>query len=114
MHPQWQDIATRLERDRKAMTKLAALHRDKAIVSAAEAPSLDVTVLGKDATTGIVHLGVFKMPSIPKDIMKPPKGVCSKSIVEYLSVCGTLLLTQLHLTRLPSVCSRFSRSCNKL
>ena len=76
MHPQWQAIATRLERERKAMAKPAALHRDKAIVMAADATSLDLTVLDKDTTTGIVRLGVFKMPAIPRDIMPPPKGVC--------------------------------------
>jgi hypothetical protein len=90
MHPQWQAIATRLERERKAMAKPAALHRDKAIVMAANATSLDLTVLDKDTTTGIVRLGVFKMPAIPKDIMPPPKGVCSMSLMTP-SVCGGLL-----------------------
>ena len=80
MHPQWQAIATRLERERKAMAKPAALHRDKAIVMAADATSLDLTVLDKDTTTGIVRLGVFKMPAIPKDIMPPPKGVCVQHV----------------------------------
>ena len=80
MHPKWQDIATRLERERKAMAKPAALHRDKAIVMAADATSLDLTVLDKDTTTGIVRLGVFKMPAIPRDIMPPPKGVCVQHV----------------------------------
>ena len=76
MHPKWQDIATRLERERKAMAKPAALHRDKAIVMAADATSLDVTVLDEDTATGIVRLGVFKMPAIPVSTMRPPKGAC--------------------------------------
>ena len=84
MHPQWQAIATRLERARKAMAEPAALHRDKANVRAAEAASLGISVLGEDATTGVLNLGVFKMPSIPEDIMQPPKG---RNSVVTPSVC---------------------------
>ena len=87
MHPHWQEVAARLERERKAMAKSAALHRDKAFVNATEAESLGIRVLHKDADSGEVNLGIFDMPSIPIDTIRPPKGACSAFSVETPSPC---------------------------
>jgi len=76
MHPDWRELAARLQGERSRMAAHTMLTRDKVTVAQAVAASLSLTVLSADDATGDVRLGVFQLPSIPEAIMDAPKGAC--------------------------------------
>lgn len=78
MHPQWQELAERLEDERARLSKEAVpmLHRATSRIIGKAAPKLGLTSLLEDATSKTVRLGMFTMPPVPADILDGPKGAC--------------------------------------